>query len=726
MLCRVILLIFLTALSVLPAQAREHRVGLVLSGGAARGLAHIGVLKALEEQGVRIHAIAGTSMGAVVGGLYAAGYSADELETLAIELNWGEVLSDQPPRRSVPYRRKQDDRDFLSKLRFPFRADGTLGLPLGVIQGQNLDLVLQSLLLHIPNNQSFDRLPIPFRAVATNIASGDMVVFDHGNLAIAIRASMSIPAAFSPLQLNGQLLVDGGMVNNVPIDVARAMDVDQVIAVDIGTPLASAAELDTVLDVMNQSITLMTRKNAQAQIATLHSERDLLLVPELNGMASVDFSQARFAMRAGYLAAQAASHTLASRFAHGEALPVITRNERRPRIDSIRIENNSAISDQVIRQHLRQPLGEPLNLAHLQSDLATLYGLEYFDRLQYRVDNTPQGNELVLEAHARRSGINYLNPGISLADDFNGGSSYTIGASFRINGINELGGEWLTRVRLGDEQELYSELYQPLDYGSRYFVAPYLHLERQNIDILDDLEPIAEYKVSTYATGINLGRQIGNNGEIRFGVGQEWGDARVRVGRDDFPNFDFEQGFYDLRYSYDSVDQVDFPTSGQELALHIRQYDPSLGADERYRQWLISTNVPFALSERSTLLLGGKYGRALDDRPAAQSNFQLGGLTELSGYQPDALSAQNISLARAVVYRRMSERSFLPLDFPLYFGGSLEVGRAWYNGQLGDSGYIQAGSVFMGYVTPFGPLVLGLGANDEDERALYMSLGRPF
>lgn len=720
-------LLLACGLSLLPlAHANEHKLGLVLSGGAARGLAHIGVLKALEEQGVRIHAIAGTSMGAVVGGLYAAGYSAAELETLAIELNWAQVLSDQPPRRSVPYRRKQDDRDFLSKLRFPFRADGTLGLPLGVIQGQNLDLVLQSLLLHVPNTQSFDKLPIPFRAVATDIATGEMVVFKQGSLPAAIRASMSIPAAFAPLELNGRLLVDGGMVNNIPVDVARAMGVDAVIAVDIGSPLAKTDELGSVLDVMNQSITLMTRKNAEAQIATLQPERDVLLTPALNGMASVDFSQARFAMRAGYLAAQGASAQIAARFASGQALPVVERQERRPIIHAIRIINNSPISDAVIRSHIDQPLNEPLNLHGLQGDMATLYGLEYFDQIHYRIEKGPEGNVLVLEAKARRAGIHYLNPGISLSDDFDGGSSYTLGASFRLNGINDLGGEWLTRLRLGDRRELYSELYQPLDYGSRYFVAPYVHFDSRNIDILEELDPVAEYKVNKYATGLNVGRQISNNGEIRFGVGQEWGDARVRVGLPEFPSIDFDQGYYDLRYSFDSVDSVDFPSSGQELTLHARQYDQSLGARERYRQWLIEANVPWAISDRTTVLFGGKYGRSLDDQPAALSDFHLGGLAELSGFQPEALSAQNISLARAVVYRRLGERSFLPLDFPVYVGGSLEVGRAWYNEQDNDTGYIQAGSVFLGFVTPFGPLIMGMGANDENQRALYMSLGRPF
>src|SRR5690554_605230 len=207
-------------------EAKHERVGLVLSGGAARGLAHIGVLKALEEQGVAIDAIAGTSMGAVVGGLYAAGYSIAELEQLATELDWQQALSDAPPREDIPFRRKQDDRDFLVRQKLSFRDDGSLGLPLGVIQGQNLALLLERLLVHASDTRDFDHLPIRFRAVATDIANDEKVVFRSGHLPQAIRASMSIPAVFAPVEIKGRLLVDGGMVDNIPMDVARDMGVD--------------------------------------------------------------------------------------------------------------------------------------------------------------------------------------------------------------------------------------------------------------------------------------------------------------------------------------------------------------------------------------------------------------------------------------------------------------------------------------------------------------------
>ena len=706
----------------------QPKTGLVLSGGAARGLAHIGVLKALEEHGVRIDAIAGTSMGAVIGGLYAAGYSVEELEKLALNLDWQQVLSDDPPRQDVPFRRKQDDRDFLVKRKLSFRDDGSLGLPLGVIQGQNLALLLERLLVHTSDTRDFDRLPIPFRAVATDIANDKKVIFRSGHLPQAIRASMSIPAVFAPVEIEGRLLVDGGMVDNIPMDVARDMGVDRLIVVDIGSPLQSREELLTVVDVLNQSITMMTRRNSEAQLATLRSE-DLLVQPMLAGFGSTDFGRARQLIDAGYRAASALDGRLAGmRSESGGNLALSLARSAEPRtplITAVRIENDSKVGDAVIRRHIRQQIGKRLDLQDLQKDMGTLYGLDYFEQVEYRVVHGDPGNTLVITAREKRSGTDYLRLGINLSDDFRGDSAFNIGASYRKNGINELGAEWLTRLQLGDRQELFSEFYQPLDAGSRWFVAPNLFAETQNVESIMDNDPIAEYRLQRYGYGLNLGRQIANNGEIRFGIGQAWGEADVRVGDQQLPDFTFEEGYYQLQYSFDTVDNVDFPREGEDIGLTLRQYDRSLGSDDRYRQWEFNLDKAVSFG-RDTLVFGGRYGRTLDDAEIVTSSFLLGGARQLSGFRQDALSGQNISLARIIYFRRMTPRSFLPLDFPLYLGASLERGRAWNNDNEFDSGYINAGSVFIGYETPLGPLNFSYGLNDESERALYMNLGRSF
>ncbi|MBV4469480.1 patatin-like phospholipase family protein [Pseudomonas siliginis] len=710
------------------SEAPRPKVGLVLSGGAARGLAHIGVLKALEEQGIRIDAIAGTSMGAVVGGLYASGYKIDELEKLALSIDWQAALSDAPPREDVPFRRKQDDRDFLVKQKLSFRDDGSLGLPLGVIQGQNLALLLESLLAHTSDTRDFDKLPIPFRAVTTDIANGEKVVFRKGHLPQVIRASMSIPAVFAPVELDGRLLVDGGMTDNIPLDVAREMGVDIAIVVDIGTPLRNRKQLTTVVDVLNQSITLMTRRNSEEQLATLHAN-DVLIQPALAAFGVTDFGKAQEMIDAGYRATRILDARLAqlkpTQTQDAELNAARQPGQRTPIITGIRIENDSKVDDDVIRYYIRQPIGAPLDLGRLHSDMGTLYGLDYFDQVRYRVVHKGQDHTLVISASGKRSGTDYLRVGLNLSDDMRGDSAFNLGASYRVNGINRLGAEWLTRAQIGDKQELYSEFYQPLDVGSRYFVAPYGSFEAQNVDSVLDNDPIAQYRVERYGFGLNLGRQIGNNGEVRLGVGQAWGKADVRIGDQDLPSESFNEGFYTVKYSYDSLDNVYFPHEGKDVSLTFTQFEPGLSSDTRYRQWEL--NFDKAMSHGpDTLILGGRYGRTLDDANVVTSSFLLGGARQLSGFREDALSGQNVSLMRAVYYRRLTPRSYLPLDFPLYAGASLERGRAWNNDNEFDSGYINAASVFIGFDTPLGPLNFTYGLNDADEQAVYLNLGQTF
>ena len=720
------LLLCLCPMALFAVEKPQPKIGLVLSGGAARGLAHVGVLKALEEQGIRVDAIAGTSMGAVIGGLYASGYKIDELEKLALGIDWQEALSDDPPREDIPFRRKQDDRDFLVRQKLSFRDDGSLGLPLGVIQGQNLSLLLESLLAHSSDIRDFDKLPIPFRAVATDIVNGDKVVFRKGHLPQVIRASMSIPAVFAPVEINGQLLVDGGMVDNIPVDVAREMGVDRVIVVDIGTPLRPRKQLTTVFDILNQSTTLMTRSNSEVQLASLTPD-DILIQPALSAIGATDFGRSQDIISAGYRATQALAPRLADlRHPADVQLDIArTAEERTPLITAVKIENDSKIDDAVIRYYIRQPVGEPLDLARLQRDMGTLYGLDYFDQVQYRVVHKGKERTLVISARAKRSGTDFLRLGLNLSDDMRGDSAFNLGASYRVNGINRLGAEWLTRVQIGDKQELYSEFYQPLDVGSRYFVAPYINAQSQNVESILDNDPIAEYRLERYGFGLNLGRQIGNSGEIRLGIGEAWGKADVRIGDQNLPSTSFNEGFYDIKYSFDSLDNVYFPHSGEDIGLSVRQFDPALGSDDRYRQWEFHLDKALSYGP-DTWILGGRYGRTLDKAEVVTSSFLLGGARQLSGFRQDAISGQNISLMRAVYYRRLTPRSYLPFDFPLYAGASLERGRAWNNDNDFDSGYINAASIFIGFDTPLGPLNFSYGFNDDDQKALYLNLGQTF
>ena len=705
----------------------EPRTGLVLSGGGARGLAHIGVLKQIEKMDIQIHAIAGTSMGAVIGGLYAAGYSAEELERITLEMDWPATMADAPQREDIPFRRKQDDRDFLVKQRLSFK-DGKLSFPLGLLQGQNLGLALESLLVHTNDVDDFDQLPIPFRAVATDIATGEAVVFDSGHLPQAIRASIALPGFFAPVTVDGRMLVDGVLSKNLPVDVARQMGVDRVIVVDIATPLKPSDDMHSMLDIMDQTTTLLTRHNTQQQLATL-TDSDMLLQPELDNIAFSSFAEAAQAIAAGEqslrdtpLLYSFAQPHLARQSGGNLARQ---RPQRQPVIHGIRVVNSGKVADAVVRSMVRQELGEPLNTDHLAKDMGTIYGTDYFSQVSYEILHEGEQNTLLIRTHGRQTGTDFLRLGLKLVDDFEGGSQFTIGASFRVNGVNPLGAEWLTRLQLGEHQQLYSEFYQPLDYGSRYFIAPFVNAEARNVEVILDNDPVADYRQQRYGAGINFGRQIANNGEVRVGLSRYDGNSKIRVGDPDQDTLNFKEAFYTLQIDRDTLDNINFPRSGDAARILWRQSEPDLGADERYQQLEIRASRAFARGPHS-LQLGAFFGRTDNAVDVAQASFLLGGLGEFSGFRENGLAGQNYNLARGIYYRRLNPSS-MPLTVPMYLGGSLEYGRVYNKGfnEL-DTGYISAASLMLGMDTFLGPVFLGIGANQEGESALYMNLGQTF
>src|SRR6186713_987586 len=292
------------------AEASRPRIGLVLSGGGARGAAHIGVLKVLEENHVPIDAIAGTSMGAVVGGLYASGLSAADIERIMTSVDWEDAFRDRPARKDLNFRRKLEDQNFLVK--FPLGLKSRrFRLPRGLVQGQKLTQILRSLTLPVSQVQSFDDLAIRFRAIATDIVTGDRVVLDHGDLTTAMRASLSAPGVFSPVDSEGRMLVDGGLSSNLPVDVAREMGVDILIVVDCGFPLLERGKLDSVATVSNQMLAILIRHNTAEQRKTL-KDSDVLIDPALGDFSSLDFSQHAKAMRLGEEAARGQTQRLSA------------------------------------------------------------------------------------------------------------------------------------------------------------------------------------------------------------------------------------------------------------------------------------------------------------------------------------------------------------------------------------------------------------------------------
>src|ERR1700728_2789494 len=284
------------------------RICLVLSGGGARGMAHIGVLKVLEELKIPIACIAGTSMGAVVGGLYASGMTAAQIETTMRSVDWQEAFRDAPPRRDLAFRRKQDDRNFLVRLPLGLKH-GKILLPKGFIQGQKLQETLRQLTLPFSKSTDFDLLPTPFRAVATDLETGNAVVMGEGDLSIAMRASVSAPGVFAPVETQGRVLVDGGLAENLPIDVARAMHADILIVSDVSFPLQPRSALDSALSISNQMLAILVRKDSDRQRASL-GPQDILIEPNLGPATATDFTASNSVITRGEDAARGDTRAL--------------------------------------------------------------------------------------------------------------------------------------------------------------------------------------------------------------------------------------------------------------------------------------------------------------------------------------------------------------------------------------------------------------------------------
>ena len=372
------------------------RICLVLSGGGARGMAHIGVLKILEELKVPIDCIAGSSMGAVVGGLYASGMTAAQIEATMRSVDWQEAFRDAPPRRDLAFRRKQDDRNYLVRLPLGVQHHHIL-LPKGFIQGQKLQETLRQLTLPFSNSTDFDRLPTPFNAVATDLETGEAVLLDHGDLSIAMRASISAPGVFAPVDYQGRLLVDGGLAENLPIDVARAMGADILIVSDVSYPLQPRDRLDSALSISNQMLAILVRKDSDRQKATLKS-RDILIEPALGTTTATDFTAAASMITQGEAAARAIEPKLAALREGDQAYQgYVARREVRqpglPLIRFVRVDPESKRYEKTILAEMEPLVGKPLDLDAVGARITELYGLGYFETLDYTLVAQGEGED---------------------------------------------------------------------------------------------------------------------------------------------------------------------------------------------------------------------------------------------------------------------------------------------------------------------------------------------
>jgi NTE family protein len=715
-----------------PAQAQRPRVGLVLSGGGARGAAHIGVIRALEELQIPIDAVVGTSMGAVVGGLYASGLSGAQIEAVFAKLDWQEMFRDRAPRRELVYRRKQDDRSYLVDGALGVRDGAEVVFPLGLIQGQKIAQVLRAATLQVGSETDFDRLATPFRALATDLETGEPVVLAQGDLATVMRASMSAPGVFAPVEIDGRLLVDGGLVDNLPVDLGRSLGVDRLIVVDVSFPLAARAELGSALDVTNQMIGIMIRRDTLAARARLRPE-DLLVEPDLGRLSSLDFERVPQVMYAGRAAVerlgpQLAELSLGAQDWSAHQAQRQRHGEQGFAVEFVRPGPKSAADAARIDAVFGDLVGEDLQGRTLSRRLGRVYGLDRYESVDFRQVRAQDGSGLELDLRRKSWGPNFLRFGLSLEQDYDGGATVNAAARLLMTGLNRYDAEWLNEVQLGDDPRLYTELFQPLSLTSDWFVAPSLRYELRGLQVVDGQgRRVARYRVRETEAALAVGAQLSDWGEARVGVRRGDGSTRVQIGDPGLPSNDFDLGGWFLEFGYDRLDSVDFPRDGQALRLRWLADEESFGASGD-AQFLEGSFQVARSIDRLTLIFSADAGSALDDRVVSpQDLYTLGGFLNLSGLPSDARIGTQYGIGRVVAYKRVSRGGTGVFEFPAYLGASLEAGAVWPDRDAVALDDLElGGSLFLGADSPLGPLYFAAGLGEDGERAFYLVLGKTF
>ncbi len=710
-----------------PPGHNRPKIGLVLSGGGARGIAHVGVLKELEAARIPIDFVAGTSMGSIIGGLYASGMTPAELERRILAMNWDVVLADRPPREELSLRRKADDLRLSIPIEFGMR-DGELRAPRGAVGSTGLENVLKQLTDGVPNSVIFDKLAIPFRAVATDLVTGEAVVFDRGELAAVMRASMSVPAAFAPVEIGGRLLVDGGLVDNLPVDVMRKMGADIVIAVNIGSPLLPREELGSILGVGLQMLNILTEQNVRTSLASLKAT-DVLIVPDLAKISATDFNLGADAMNRGAEATRGVLPLLSayalSPAEYVQQLVVQRRAAAPSRIDEIRVEGGTYSSADTIRAQLSFAAGASYNRPQLERDLAWLDGRGDFERLDYRIVTERDRNVLLLNVQEKSWGPNYFRFGLNLGTDFKGQGEFNFVGNHTRRWVNSLGAEWRNEFQIGRAQRLSTEFYQPLLPSETLFLSFGAEQRRRLANVGNGFgsRPIAQFSGVNTRASLDLGTAFGRYGEFRVGPLYERVSISPTIGDLSFTGVRSNESGMQASMVIDQRDSATFARSGYRVEANVHRALIGFGASSNFSRYQWSSEYAKTFGANTfdaALKFGGSYSKA----PSAYPYFELGGFLQLSGLSANELRADQIALFRMMAFRKIGNMPAFGRG--IYVGGSLEAGTTDApNIPNADAKRITAGSVFLGLDTSIGPFYLGYGQASGGRRSAYLLLGRP-
>jgi NTE family protein len=596
-------------------------------------------------------------------------------------------------------------------------------------------LLLRRLLISTWNVNDFDRLSIPFRAVATDIVAGKPMVFGSGDLALSIRSSMSVPGAFAPTQVDDQLLVDGGLMDNVPIDVVRDMGAQRLIVVNVGSPLLDRAQLSNPVAVLNQMVSALMEEKTRRQLETLTPD-DILITPALGDMSAAEFNRGADAIAIGRAAAEAALPRLRALAVGPAQWDAFVAQHRKREFDPgliafLKVDAKHTDTAKYVDERLAKDVGKPFNPEKLEDQIGSIYGLGNYQQIDYRLQQDGDQRGLLIIPRDKPWGPLYGKLGFQLDDDFSGRSEYLVSAEITATNINRLGAEWRNTLWAGRLGGVASEFYQPFWRGAGGYVMPYGLLRNEDYPVFDGQgnHQLAEYRIKRRYLGLETGWSPFSNWRVLAAIqhGRDSGDLRIGNPTDFPPSRDADYSMAKVGMDWDSLDSAQFPSRGARISFDYEWYRHWLGGGVNADAVRLNADWVPDLSSvgdgRYNVLLGVRMASTLNNATLFETQNFLGGFLNLSGYAERSLNGNQSALARAVVYRRTGQMDAI-FSTPVYIGASLEAGNTWASkNQVQLGSLIYAGSMFLGVQTPMGPLFLGYGLAQGGHSSIYLTFG---
>ncbi len=715
-------------------ESGKPRLGLVLSGGGARGFAHIGALKALEELRVRFDVVAGTSMGAMVGGAYAAGYSAAQIEEITLAVNWPRMFAPRPDRSRMSWRGKDDDRRGMGVLEIGVDKNG-LKFPGEVVPSQELDIFLQRSTEPFDSIYDLSQLDIPFAAVATDLETGERVVLQKDiTLARAMRCSMSVPGAFRPVEYGGRLLVDGGLIDNLPVDVAHELGAERVVAINAGTPLATRESIHGVVGVMAQVVNILTEQSVR-RTKTLLGADDIYIEPDLGELTSGDFMRAREIIAAGYKAVMQNKALFEPYREKEEDYRLYLAQRLQKSVDNhehmiseVRVEGLEHVNPERVLSVVDIDASKPVASDEAAEASRNIWAAGDFQNVPFRFEPGPRGTEvLVFEPEEKTVGYSTIKFGGNIESDFQSSNTFNVLLAHTWGWLNDWGGQWRNEIQMGEIKRFQSEFQQPLGAESNWFVMPRVSYEWEPFDVYQGGSdtPIGEFRTETFESGLYLGYEFPRFGRVIAGGG--WYDNRIRT-ETFVRNLKYQEDstYFSVQANFDTLDNASFPRRGFYFDGTVTYaFNPrgSISSSDDHARYEVQFGLPVRLGRRSTLLLSARAASSSE-----AGNFNLGGVFNLSGSPYGRYTGDRLVFGRAMFYQDVS-RTVSALRMPVYLGATYEAGRVW-NGTINedvsdeDTPWRQAASVFVASDTWVGPVYLVLGRTFGEDSSLTFYWGR--